>query len=186
MPQCSRHVGWVDNPETWYEMSLTWHGQLQCIEAAILQSTCSITNATCICTNPELIAASDACVTTSCNVTDQLSKKSLVHSSSVPALLYWQHCPVVAKIDELSCNRPVENYQGLLRTIALTFCILAEVCVLLRLWVKLGIMRTFGTDDWVIILAAVGPSQSYIITRKILINIARQHSIPCACSDMYV
>lgn len=101
---------------------------------AISQSSCTLTNATCICTDTVLLASTTACLATACTVREQLE---------------------VAKIQEEGCGVPVVSEQMKLRIITYVFCILAEICIIIRLWTKLQIVTRLDADDWVMVVAGV-------------------------------
>lgn len=50
---------------------------------------------------------------------------------------------------------PVVSKQLKLKIITYVFCILAEVCIILRLWTKLQVMNRLSSDDWVMVVAGV-------------------------------
>ncbi|TVY27584.1 hypothetical protein LHYA1_G004028 [Lachnellula hyalina] len=103
---------------------------LLCLETAISASSCTLANSTCICTNTPLLTSAAACLGTSCTVKEQLK---------------------VAKIQEEGCGEPVVSQQLKIRIITHVFCILAEACVILRVWTKLQLARQLHYDDWSII-----------------------------------
>ncbi|TVY45578.1 Satratoxin biosynthesis SC1 cluster protein [Lachnellula subtilissima] len=103
---------------------------LLCLETAISASSCTLANSTCICTNIPLLTSAAACLGTSCTVKEQLK---------------------VAKIQEEGCGEPVKSEQLKLRIITHVFCVLAEACIILRIWTKLQLARKLHYDDWSII-----------------------------------
>ncbi|CZR52764.1 related to integral membrane protein [Phialocephala subalpina] len=111
---------------------------LSCLGTAISASPCTPANSTCICTDTALLTSAAACLATSCTPRQQLE---------------------VAKIQEEGCGVRVVSQQTKLKIIAHIFCILAEACIIVRIWSKLQLLHKLYTDDWVIILsgAAVIP-----------------------------
>lgn len=82
----------------------------------------------------------------------------------------------VAKVNEEGCAVKEENYQTLLKTVAIVFCTLAELFILVRLYVNVVIAKNFKNDDWVI--ATAGVSSSLVRVRMTADNSGDQHFVP--------
>ncbi|RBQ78356.1 hypothetical protein FVER14953_08756 [Fusarium verticillioides] len=105
---------------------------IQCVTQAIPQSPCSITNTTCLCTDQTFAGLTQACVLKNCTVKDSLT---------------------LMRVQNLACGVPVKSQQMKFRINALVACILAEICVILRIYSKLKIFGKLGPDDYAILIA---------------------------------
>jgi hypothetical protein len=59
------------------------------------------------------------------------------------------------RVQNLACGVPVKSQQMKFRLNALVACILAEICVILRIYSKLKIFGKLGPDDYAILIAGV-------------------------------
>lgn len=59
------------------------------------------------------------------------------------------------RVQNLACGVPVKSQQMKFRINALVACILAEICVILRIYSKLKIFGKLGPDDYAILIAGV-------------------------------
>ncbi|TVY16125.1 Satratoxin biosynthesis SC1 cluster protein [Lachnellula arida] len=107
---------------------------LLCLETAISASSCTLADSPCICTDTALLTSAAACLATSCTPLESLK---------------------VAKIQEEGCGESIVSEQLKLRVISHLFCILAEACVLLRIWTKLQLSHKLHADDFAIIAAGI-------------------------------
>ncbi|KAM5381555.1 hypothetical protein BFJ66_g12799 [Fusarium oxysporum f. sp. cepae] len=105
---------------------------IQCVQQAIPQSPCSMTNTTCLCTDQTFAGLTQACVLKNCTVKDSLT---------------------LMRVQNLACGVPVKSQQMKFRLNALVACILAEICVILRIYSKLKIFGKLGPDDYAILIA---------------------------------
>lgn len=58
-------------------------------------------------------------------------------------------------MNEQGCGITPTSSENEFRAVALSACILAEICVILRMWVKIFVVKQVSLDDWFIILAGV-------------------------------
>ncbi|KAF4345129.1 integral membrane protein [Fusarium beomiforme] len=105
---------------------------IQCVQQAIPQSPCSMTNTTCLCTDQTFAGLTQACVLKNCTVKDSLT---------------------LMRVQNLACGVPVQSQQMKFRLNALVACIIAEICVILRIYSKLKIFGKLGPDDYAILIA---------------------------------
>ncbi|KAF4454292.1 hypothetical protein F53441_3166 [Fusarium austroafricanum] len=105
---------------------------IQCVTQAIPQSPCSMTNTTCLCTDKTFAGLTQACVLKNCTVKDSLT---------------------LMRVQNLACGVPVKSQQNKFRINVLVACILAEICVILRIYSKLKIFGKLGPDDYAILIA---------------------------------
>ncbi|PQE22697.1 hypothetical protein CJF31_00001637 [Rutstroemia sp. NJR-2017a BVV2] len=123
--------------------------QVNCFVPAVEASGCSTTNATCICTNAQLNLEAKVCMAGTCTVVEQLSMISSILMSSLASF------NEVAKLTEAGCGVEVDtSSQTQIRAFSYIFCILSEIFILIRLWVKWKLTDKIGVDDWLMILAA--------------------------------
>ncbi|RDW75390.1 hypothetical protein BP6252_06532 [Coleophoma cylindrospora] len=106
-----------------------------CLETAVAASSCSLTDSACICSDTDLLALATACLATSCTIPEQLK---------------------VAHIQGLGCGVPIYSNQTKVRVVIWLFCILAEVCVVIRIYTKWKVTAKVSPDDWAIIASALG------------------------------
>ncbi|PQE29924.1 hypothetical protein CJF32_00000582 [Rutstroemia sp. NJR-2017a WRK4] len=107
---------------------------LNCFVPAVQASGCSATNATCICTNAQLNLEAKVCMAGTCTVVEQLK---------------------TARLTEAGCGVEVDtSSQTQIRVFSWIFCILSEIFIFIRLWVKWKLTDKIGVDDWLMILAA--------------------------------
>ncbi|KAF9768394.1 hypothetical protein IL306_014337 [Fusarium sp. DS 682] len=105
---------------------------IQCVQQSIPQSPCSMTNTTCLCTDQTFAGLTQACVLKNCTVKDSLT---------------------LMRVQNMACGVPVKSQQMKFRINALVACIIAEICVILRIYSKLKIFGKLGLDDYAILIA---------------------------------
>ncbi|KAF5025985.1 hypothetical protein F66182_1926 [Fusarium sp. NRRL 66182] len=106
---------------------------VQCVTQSIPQSPCDMTNTTCLCTDQTFANLTQACVVQNCSVKESLT---------------------LMRIQNVACGVPVQSQQMKFRVNSLVACILAEICVILRIYSKLSIHNKLGPDDYCILIAA--------------------------------
>ncbi|KAF2089794.1 hypothetical protein K490DRAFT_62671 [Saccharata proteae CBS 121410] len=111
------------------------HCGLECLEAGILQSTCSATNATCICTNEPLNAEVELCVSSSCSVENALTTKN---------------------ITQTACGATPRDRSTEVSYVGVVGGAIALLAVVLRVIARLPCMGGgFGLDDYVLLATLI-------------------------------
>ncbi|KPM39203.1 hypothetical protein AK830_g7336 [Neonectria ditissima] len=107
---------------------------LKCVQEAIPQSPCTLTNSTCLCTDQTFAGITQLCVAKSCTVKESLT---------------------MLRIQNLACGVPVPSRQLTFKLHAIVACVLAEICVALRIFAKFKIMGKLKMEDYFILVASV-------------------------------
>ncbi|KAH7157929.1 hypothetical protein B0J13DRAFT_650714 [Dactylonectria estremocensis] len=107
---------------------------LKCVQESIPQSPCELTNSTCLCTDQTFAGLTQLCVAKSCTVKESLT---------------------MLRLQNLACNIPVPSRQVTFKIHAIVACVLAEVCVGLRIFAKLKLMGQLKLEDYFIMVAGV-------------------------------
>ncbi|KAM5341514.1 hypothetical protein ACJ41O_014545 [Fusarium nematophilum] len=107
---------------------------LQCIQESIPSSPCTLSNSTCLCTDQTFAGLTQACVAKSCTVKESLT---------------------LMRVQNLACGVPVKSQQSKFRVNAIVACVMAEICVMMRIFSKLSILGKLGMDDYFILVAAL-------------------------------
>lgn len=115
---------------------------LLCLETAISNSSCSVTNATCICTDAPLQTQVTLCVTEKCTITEGLTTKN---------------------VTETTCGAPVRDKSRWFNTISNTFGALSGVAIVVRVVSKLVTGAEFGLDDYTIFATFVSGIPSSVL-----------------------
>ncbi|KAF5238466.1 hypothetical protein FAUST_5523 [Fusarium austroamericanum] len=106
---------------------------LKCVQQAIPQSPCAMTDTKCLCTDKTFAGLTQACVVQNCTVKEQLT---------------------LMRVQSLACGVPVQSQQMKFRVNAIIACILAEIAVILRIYSKVSILGKLTVDDYLIMVAA--------------------------------
>lgn len=61
----------------------------------------------------------------------------------------------MVRIQNVACGVPVKSQQTRFKIHAIAACVLAEICVILRIFSKVHIHGKLGADDYFIIIAGV-------------------------------
>ncbi|KAH7084076.1 hypothetical protein FB567DRAFT_472398, partial [Paraphoma chrysanthemicola] len=122
-----------------------------CMQTALAESPCQITDQTCICTNARLQSAIEGCVLQSCTIRQSLSTKNATTTA---------------------CNAPTRSKQNEIRVTNIVLTLLAYICVLIRLVYKAVYSADeFSWDDCTIAaVVVIGVPTVVIIDRGLLPN----------------
>ncbi|KAF4472058.1 integral membrane [Fusarium albosuccineum] len=107
---------------------------LECVQSAIPNSPCELTNSTCLCTDQTFAGLTQQCVAKSCTVKESLT---------------------MLRLQNLACGVPVKSQQVRFKIHAIAACIIAEICVIMRLFSKIHILGKLGPEDYLIIVAGL-------------------------------
>ncbi|PMD36331.1 hypothetical protein L207DRAFT_602395 [Hyaloscypha variabilis F] len=107
---------------------------LVCLEGALENSTCAITNQTCICLNTSLQIDLTTCVAKSCTFPESL---------------------ITQNVTETACGAPIRNKSKPLYTMSICLCTISGAIVVLRFTSKLLANSEFALDDFFIAMSLV-------------------------------
>lgn len=68
------------------------------------------------------------------------------------------------RLQNAACGIPVRSQQNRFRAHAIAACVLAEVCIILRIFSKLSLLGKLTLDDYFIIIAGVCLATPYFVT----------------------
>ncbi|KAH7068441.1 hypothetical protein BKA63DRAFT_521757 [Paraphoma chrysanthemicola] len=127
------------------------HCAKSCLQTALADSPCQITNQTCICTNTRLQSAVEGCVLQSCTLRQSLSIKNVTATA---------------------CHAPIRSRQHEIRVSNIVLTLTAYICVVIRLVYKaVYSVDEFSWDDYTITATVItGLPAVVIIDRGLLPN----------------
>lgn len=78
------------------------------------------------------------------------------------------------RLQNAACGVPVRSQQNRFRANAIAACVLAEICVIFRIYSKLSLLGKLGLDDYFIMVAGVCLATSFYELRcHVLVSLTR-------------
>ena len=117
-----------------------------CLQTAIADSPCQITNQTCICTNAELQSTVEGCVLSSCTLRQSLATKNMTATL---------------------CNAPIRSIGEEIRVSNIILSVVTAFCALARITYKAVFsIGELGLDDYAVIAAIIAGVPSVIVVDR--------------------
>ncbi|KAH6949727.1 hypothetical protein BKA56DRAFT_606817 [Ilyonectria sp. MPI-CAGE-AT-0026] len=115
---------------------------VDCLVAAVSNSSCSMTNQTCICTDKTLSIEATDCIKGACTVRENLLTKNLTMTA---------------------CGAPIRNHSTGLKVLSYSLVLTAVMVVLQRIAFKLYRHIPLGLDDYSVILTILATIASMVV-----------------------